>query len=188
MSSARGHQTRLHIASVALSLLGREGAAGLTMRQLAAECDRSLSNVQYHFGSRSELLEGITEVHLQACHDAMAGALGEQPDWRRAVRVSLCHPEVQQTAPPFRALFALAVHYEAVEQRLHAHFRGLHDALVGLLLAESPEADPAVVHEAATLLSTSIEGMYLLAAATPVSPERLADRLIEAVEALLARR
>jgi len=180
MKKNRGRETQARIAAAALDLLREKGSAGLTMRQVAARSGLSLSNVQYYFKSREQLLIGITEHHLTLCHEAMVQGLEEAGEitLRSSIHVSLCNEAVLASAPAFRELFALARNEPGVHERLTAYYMNSHRQFVDFLAAESarPRED---LSEIVTLLMTSIEGAYLLTDATPVSNERLAKRLEE---------
>lgn len=188
MKQDRGRRTRARIAGAALEVLRESGSAGLTMRRVASRTGLSLSNVQYHFKSREDLLVGITDHHLALCRDAMerglerAGAI----TLRSILRVSLCDDAVRETAPAFRELFALARFEPSVAERVNQHYADGLEALVGLL-AEESSASKARRREVATLLATSIEGAYLLSDVTPVSAARLAKRLEETARWLLEK-
>lgn len=185
--SRRGQDTRARIAAAALELLRERGSAGLTMRQVATRTGLSLSNVQYHFKFREQLLVGITEHHLELCSASMRQGLEAAGEVTLAsvLRVSLCDEAVRATAPAFRELFALARVEAGVRERLDAHYAHSLEALVELL-GSSSDAPRERLFEVGTLVMTSIEGAYLLASATPVSPERLAACLEEAVDRMLA--
>lgn len=186
MESDRGQQTRARIAIEALKLLQERGASGLTMRQVALRSGLSLSNVQYHYKSREQLLIGMTEYHLAQCRGALVRGVERAGELtlRSVLRVSLCDVEVWESAPAFRELFALARLEDGVSQRLNDYYAAQLQELAGLLSTLAPVSKARSV-EIATLLMTSIEGAYLLRAATPVSMERLADQLEETALTLL---
>ncbi|MEM8976769.1 MAG: TetR/AcrR family transcriptional regulator, partial [Pseudomonadota bacterium] len=66
---ARFSSKELDIVRHALELLVEAGDAGLTMRQLAARADMRLSNVQYYFKSREDVLKAMVSVYFQQCID-----------------------------------------------------------------------------------------------------------------------
>ncbi len=55
------------ILNTALNILRDKGANGLTMRQVASHCNITLSNVQYYFKNRDELLRGMVSHCLGNC-------------------------------------------------------------------------------------------------------------------------
>lgn len=177
MAEAVPVETRARIAAAALQLLREKGASGLSMRQVAARTGLSLSNVQYHYGSRERLLVGITEHHLALCQAAMTEALGppEEVTLRRVLEASLLDPGVVEVAPPFRELFALALGEPRVHALLMAYYSGTHAQLTALL--QGMGSDPARAAQVAGALMAAIEGAYLLQEATGVSSEAMVDRL-----------
>lgn len=186
MPSQKAIETRSRIAAAALALLREKGASGLTMRGVATRCGLSLSNVQYHYGSRQALLTGLAEHHLTLCQAAMEAAITRAGplSLRTVLEASLLAPEVRETVPPFRELFALGVTQPEVQARLMAHYQASHTHFVALLGThwDRPEAELA---EVATLLMAAMEGAYLLEDATPVTLARLVDRLEQTATALL---
>jgi len=179
MPTRKTIETRARIAAAALNLLREKGAAGLTMRKVASLTGLSLSNVQYHFGSREQLLVGITEHHLGLCREAMLTALGRQGavSLRRVLTVSLLDPDVQHIVPPFRELFALGVAEPTVHELLMTHYRASHDQFMELLAAEFPEASQCTIAGVVGVLMTSIEGAYLIQPAIGLSNDELVEQL-----------
>lgn len=57
------------IISIARSVLIREGGQQFSVRKVAAEAGMSLGNLQYHFKTKTELLEGVLESSLDLHRD-----------------------------------------------------------------------------------------------------------------------
>ena len=189
MSASPSVETRARIAAAALQLLREKGASGLSMRQVAARSGLSLSNVQYHYGSRERLLIGLTEHHLDLCRDAMEGALGRQGTLtlRGVIEASLLDEAVLEVTPPFRELFALALGEPGVQALLDAHNARFHVELTGLLRGVAPERPEQEVAEVASVLMAAIDGVDRVREATGVSRERMVDRLEAMTLGLLGR-
>jgi len=187
MKVTRGQQTRARIAATALEVLEEHGSAGLTMRRVAVCSGLSLSNVQYHYKTRNDLLMGITEQHIAICRDTLVSAVDAQGEasLRSVLRAALLNEEVLKTTPAFRELFALARSEPAVQASLTAYYSEGFEQLVAMLSQTFPAAESERVEEVATIVMTALEGMYLLAEATPVAPGRMAARLEDMVVTLL---
>lgn len=187
MTARRPTTTRARIAAAALDLLREKGASGLSMRQVAARTGLALSNVQYHYSSREQLLVGLTEHHLALCQGTMDRALARagRVDLRSVLQVSLLDDEVRQTAAPFRELFALALAEPLVHELLMAHYRRAHAEFTELLGSIAPSRALSEVSEAAGLVMASIEGAYLLHEATGISLEATVDRLENLLQTML---
>lgn len=59
------------ILDVALTLLKNEGDYGVTMRQVAAGANMTLSNVQYYFKNKDNLLVALADRYFQSCLSEM---------------------------------------------------------------------------------------------------------------------
>lgn len=177
----RGAETRRKIVEAALNVLRAEGAAGLTMRQVASRTGLALSNLQYHYPSREALLVGLVDHHLEACRGAMARGLEKASGdpLSQTLVVSLSDPDVLATTPVFRELFALATQDRGVRERLEAHFREMFDEAVAGLLASGTAVSRQRCVEVVSVLMAAIEGYYLLAEVTRVTGERMAELLLE---------
>lgn len=57
--SKKGQKQRLAIISIATHLLTTEGLESIVLRQIAAQADMELGNLQYYFPTRDDLLEAI---------------------------------------------------------------------------------------------------------------------------------
>lgn len=182
----RGDETRARIAATALTVLREKGSAGLTMRAVANATGLSLSNVQFHFKTRGDLLEGLTQHHLSLCSEALETAVARSrvPTLRAGLIASLCDEAVLATGPAFRELFALSRSEARVKAKLDAYYAASLDQLTDFLgtVSEAPRRRRL---EVASLLITSIEGAYLLLDAFPIAPKRFALRLEEMALAML---
>jgi AcrR family transcriptional regulator len=75
-------ERRRDIADVAIRLLARDGAAGLSLRSIAAELGGSLTMVTHYYANRQELM---TDLAHQIC-DTWRGALVELDETHREPR------------------------------------------------------------------------------------------------------
>ena len=55
------------ILDIALVILEKNGDYGVTMRQVAAQSGMSLSNVQYYFKNKDELLKAMADRYFSQC-------------------------------------------------------------------------------------------------------------------------
>ncbi|MEM9493483.1 MAG: TetR/AcrR family transcriptional regulator [Myxococcota bacterium] len=178
--------TKHAIAAAALKVLREQGASGLSMRQVARCSGLVLSNVQYHYRNREQLLIGLTEVHISRCTEVMSSALGhaEEPTLREIIEASLLDESVREVAQTFRELFALALHQPAVQQRLDEYYHDTHAQLAEFLVGYSGRPEPRCREAAAVLLAT-IEGAYLIGDAMSVGRAEMVDRVEAMTLALL---
>ena len=100
--STRGERTREKILHCAEQLFAEEGISRVTLRQIArSAAQKNVSAVQYHFGSKQELLEAIQTRHRSGIEERRRSLLGEH--------------ERSGTAQELRALVAVLVEPLAAE-------------------------------------------------------------------------
>lgn len=189
MTRPSAQSTPARIAGAALEVLRERGAAGLTMRQVAARAGLALSNVQYHYPSREALLVGLVDHHFAACDEAMerAQARAGEPSLEATLRVSLCDEEVLAAAPVFRELFALARTEPGVRARLRERYRAILKEGIERLAHETADVPRERLAEVVTVLLTAIEGAYLLNDVVEVRGERLAEVLLDVARSMLGQ-
>jgi AcrR family transcriptional regulator len=138
----RDGSTRDEILAAAQRLLGREGYAGITARQIAAEAGTNLALVNYYFGSKQNLL-------LQLFDDIDRGKLARQQamysadaplsaKWREAAhfyRQDLADGYVRM----LQELTSLGYGNPAVAERVQARLNGWRALLEEVAAAYLPE-------------------------------------------------
>ncbi|HEY7960653.1 MAG TPA: TetR/AcrR family transcriptional regulator [Solirubrobacteraceae bacterium] len=75
-NDTRGNETKQALLQAAKQLVAERGYAGTSVRELAAASGRNLAAINYHFGSRENLLN---EAVLQSALE-WADRIGEEPD------------------------------------------------------------------------------------------------------------
>lgn len=151
------HETKRRILKAARDALIAEGSGSFSMRKVAAAAGLSLSNVQYYFKDRAELLDGILEGFVEGYREYLAG-LGELrggglPALRGFIREILREESDNEEILFFRSLFSFA-ESEVLSERLDAFYREV-DAILRAGLAELAGLEteaPAVGRAAAILL------------------------------------
>ena len=77
MTSSRAFSSRHFVMAHALELLIEVGYQGLTMRGIADRCGMSLSNVQYYFRTKEDLIAEIASRYFGEC-DAVLSTYFEE--------------------------------------------------------------------------------------------------------------
>lgn len=151
------HETKRRIIEAARAILVAEGSGAFSMRKVAATAGLSLSNVQYYFKTRAEILDGILEGFVED-YRAYLGRLGELRNGgldalRGFIREILREESDNEEKLFFRSLFSFA-ESEVLGGRLDAFYREVELLLrAGLAeLAGLGAEDPAVGRAAAILL------------------------------------
>ncbi|MEM1413386.1 MAG: TetR/AcrR family transcriptional regulator [Myxococcota bacterium] len=172
------------IVDAARAILRDEGARGLSMRGVAVRLGISLSNVQYYFRARDDLLRAVVDDYLAQCLRAMEAATAEADGMplaerrERLLRDALRHGhEMTEMCRIFRELWSLAAHDEPVEALLDAYYAGYAASLATALVG--PEA-PATLRQRAVLLVLPFVEGYSVAGRTLEADQGAAvDLLVE---------
>ncbi|MEM8811988.1 MAG: TetR/AcrR family transcriptional regulator [Pseudomonadota bacterium] len=127
---------RHFVMAKALELLTDVGYQGLTMRGLAERCAMSLSNVQYYFRSKDELVGDIADRYFGECnaillaHFEEFGPIEDRAGLERLVRIIMEHGRrMTDMCRVFRELWAVASRHEALAELLNDHYRRLSETL-----------------------------------------------------------
>jgi AcrR family transcriptional regulator len=189
------------IVAAAKRVLAREGSAGFSVRKVAREAGISLGNLQYHFASRIELLEGLLEADVASYREAYhelrrsSQTSGTQrradgEPWGLTVLREFLTRALQEAGGDedlavFRALFTFA-DKEIVEalSRYDRELYSLLEAALAELCGQSP--DSAQVRGAASLLYPFLDGYPTTAPALSLDHTALASLLTEVVWGILS--
>lgn len=156
------------ILDVALTLLKNEGDYGVTMRQVAAGANMTLSNVQYYFKNKDNLLVALADRYFQSCLSEMR----EMPkltseatlheDLTSLVKAFLCHGlELSEMCRIFREYWAISTRNAAIEQYLKAYYQSSAQVLNAIF---SPvAATPDNASKAVSLFIPFVEGYSITA-------------------------
>ena len=146
------------ILDVALTLLKNEGDYGVTMRRVAAGANMTLSNVQYYFKNKDNLLVALADRYFQSCLAEMR----EMPKLTSLVKSFLCHGlELTEMCRIFREYWAISTRNEAIEQYLKAYYQSSAQVLNAIF---SPVAATSEnVTKAIALFVPYVEGYSITA-------------------------
>ncbi|MGL6261923.1 TetR/AcrR family transcriptional regulator [Vibrio sp. WXL103] len=170
------------ILDVAIELLKQEGDFALTMRRVALQTDMSLSNVQYYFKTKDELLTSMADRYFQQC----LAELGEYPciDSREGlhqfIRELLVHGhELSDMCRIFREYWAISTRNSVIDDYLMNFYQSLVNVVSDIL---RPLAhDEASLTRTVSILVPFVEGYSITARALP----RDLDSMVASIEALL---
>lgn len=178
------------VLDVALELLQKEGDYGVTMRQVASNAEMSLSNVQYYFKNKNELLKAVADRYFNACLNDMramtvinSSETAEQ-DIREFLRHSLCHGlEVSEMCRIFREYWAISTRNEVIDEHIKSYYREMSVIMSNLFLpaAKSKEG----LSKAVSVVIPFIEGYSITALAMPEDIESTTSSILFLVIKLL---
>jgi len=180
------------IIDCALMLLKTEGDHGVTMRQVAQRSDMSLSNVQYYFKNKDELLKAMADRYFGLCIQDIQGQVGltEQGDIEAELSAMLLEYlrhglEISEMCRIFREYWAIATRNEAIDQYLTDYYKRLIEALSRKL--EPASASPEALTHAVSLIIPYVEGYTITSRALPVDIEQASRMLVTLVMSVLRR-
>jgi AcrR family transcriptional regulator len=171
-------ETKAALLDAAKQLVGERGYAGTSVRDLAAATGANVAAVNYHFGSRDELLDQAVLESFLEWTDRVAGAAQSQPTETPLERLAACARTAMQELPDAQRQFAAFL--EAVLQarrsgglreRLAAHYaeqRRRVGEIVGLQ-QEHVAMPPETLDTLASLLIATIDGLLLQALLDPAA-------------------
>lgn len=188
-SSRREKEQR--ILDCALALLREDGDVGLTMRRLADRAGMRLSNVQYYFKSRENVLNSMFHRYFLECELEIERLAEENrgAELRERARVlidtGLGHgAELSDMCRIFRELWALSSRNTEVRDQMDQYYQGLARRMAAFVLGE--RSDPALQARVAALLLPYFEGYSVTARSLQTPAHVLAEMLTDIVMSIVA--
>ena len=174
-----------------LELLKDRGDHGLTMRQVALKAEMSLSNVQYYFKDKNELLTAIADRYFNEClkdiekEPALVSGSGLKLELSKLLRKFLAHGlEVSEMCRIFREYWAIATRNDKIDEYLSNYYKKLADILSEKL--RSASASEEAVSTAVSVIIPFVEGYTITAASLPKKIGDITELLTDIVMNLLA--
>ena len=168
----------------ALELLKDTGDAGLTMRKLAERSSMRLSNVQYYFKSRDDVLKAMVTRYFGECTEEIRRLTESNPAptqrerARLLIQTGLSHGnELSDMCRIFRELWAISSRNTVVRDHMADYYRSLAGLIADFILGES--TDPNGRKRLGSLLLPFFEGYSVTASSVPMPADQVADMLIE---------
>ena len=170
------------VLDAAFELLKSAGDHGVTMRQVASTAGMSLSNVQYYYKNKDELLKALADRYFNACleelkevesiksHDTL------DDDLERLLALFLQHGiEVTEMCCVFREYWAISTRNEEISNHINEYYREMVKIL-------SDKFRPVAKSEAGLAKAVSfivpyVEGYSITARAMPNDIQTVAQTL-----------
>lgn len=156
------------ILDIAIELLKNEGDFGLTMRKIATLADMSLSNVQYYFKTKDELLKAMADRYFQQCLEELREqpALHAPEDLKPLITMLLAHGhEISDMCRIFREYWAISTRNEVIESYLQDYYQSLVEVMKGKL--EPLAKNERSLSQAVSILIPFVEGYSVTAKSLP---------------------
>ncbi|MEM6624368.1 MAG: TetR/AcrR family transcriptional regulator [Pseudomonadota bacterium] len=172
------------ILGCALELLKEDGDAGLTMRKLAGRAGMRLSNVQYYFKSRDDVLKAMATRYFAECAAQVHQLTKDNPASTKRERCELLiqaglhhGDELSDMCRIFRELWAISSRNAAIRDHMSDYYKTFSALITGFVLGDA--ADQDCRNRLATLLLPFFEGYSVTASSVPMSTEQVAEMLTE---------
>lgn len=173
------------ILDCALRLLIETGDTGLTLRKLAENAGMRLSNVQYYFKSRDDVLAAMVERYFDECAKTLL-AITEESDAatprdrvRFLIDAGLSHGhEISDMCRAFREIWAISSRNAVIDRSLMEYYRRFADAMADYALDGAVgEAGRA---QFIALLVPYFEGYSVTARSLALDVDAVAEMLTDA--------
>ena len=141
ITAERKSTKEAQILDCALKLLIETGDAGLTLRKLADCAGMRLSNVQYYFKSRDDVLVAMVSRYFDECATNLLQLTEESEAHSRRervqflVRAGLIHgEEISDMCRAFREIWAISSRNSVIDQCLMEYYRRFADVIADYIL------------------------------------------------------
>ena len=180
------------IVDCGIELLKNRGDHGLTMRQVALQADMTLSNVQYYFKNKNELLTALADRYFNECLEeinkqpVLSSGSRLKPELSKLLRSFLVHGlEVSEMCRIFREYWAIATRNKAIEEYLSNYYEKLGDILADKLRPASANQDG--VSMSVSVIIPFVEGYTITASSLPKTIDEMTELLTNIVVDLLGK-
>ncbi len=178
------------IIDCALELLNTQGDHGVTMRQVAQCADISLSNVQYYFKNKDELLTALANRYFNNCLEdirqlpVLTDGDDLSSELAQMLRGFLSHGlEVSEMCRIFREYWAIATRNDVIEKYLSDYYLEMSDILSEKLRPIS--ASPEALSSAVSVIIPFVEGYSITAHSLPKNIDGVTELLTSTVMSLI---
>tara|TARA_Y100000310_G_C20704311_1_gene833485 strand:+ start:12264 stop:12836 length:573 start_codon:yes stop_codon:yes gene_type:complete len=174
------------VLDVALELLKTEGDFGVTMRQVAVNAEMSLSNVQYYFKNKNELLKAMSDRYFKMCLDELRDMkiIHSKDTINEDIRVfledMLSHGlEVSEMCRIFREYWAISTRNDVIKEHVICYYREM-SVILSDLLRPAAKSESGL-SKAVSIIIPFIEGYSITAIAMPEDLKTTSDTLLRLI-------
>ncbi|MEN7551350.1 TetR/AcrR family transcriptional regulator [Rapidithrix thailandica] len=168
-----------------ISLLGKEGSGSLSMRKVAEHSKITLSNLQYYFKDKDELLSATIGYYFKLCEEEVVNTLEKitksgnadlQPFLKELLMMHLVDGHPDEKCTMFREIWALSTRNPKIEQVVFEYYQTYCKWIVKVFASYS--SHPQAV---TSLLLPYIEGYSVMGKALPLGKAQVIDLLMNAL-------
>ncbi len=174
------------ILDIAIDLLKSEGDYGVTMRKVSSLAGMSLSNVQYYFKSKDELLKAMADRYFHQCLEGLRQqpVLNHKEDLKPFITRLLVHGhEVSDMCRIFREYWAISTRNEVIQSYLQDYYCSIIEVMQQKLMPLAKNSHSLSL--ATSILIPFMEGYSVTAKSLPIEPELMATTLEKTILAKL---
>lgn len=165
---AKGQKRVATILDAARSILIEDGYTQFSLRNIAGRAGIHLSNLQYYFPGKDELIHGlmefIAEEYVQT-YESLFQQLPDGPEQRLNAAIDYLLTDIRNTKTRrfFIQLWALLESSDAHSGVLLNEMYAMHiNTLYSLISEVTPHLSPGELQQRATMVAALIEGMMLM--------------------------
>jgi AcrR family transcriptional regulator len=188
---AKGRQRVDEILDAAAGILVEEGYAELSTRKIAARVGIRLSNVQYYFPSKQDLLQALVERSIKDYYDTLQARIAKGSKSPKAqllysidyVLASHARPDVGTL---FKELWALAAHDADAARVMDAFYERWRSMAADTVQQLNPKLTRRRAERRAVLIIGMVDGHVLLTGKDSAEPAALKNIAKDMRDAALA--
>ena len=170
----------------AIIVLKSEGDFGISMRKIAGLCDMSLSNLQYYFKNKDNLLKAMADKYFQQCLNELSQLPSIDTEEQVFALISAKLSQLNELSDMcriFREYWAISTRNSVIDTYLVTYYQRAVDILATKL--KPLAADPKYSLAASAMLMTLIEGYSVTAKSMPMPAGNVAHLSSNMVCAIL---
>ena len=164
---SRGRQRVSEILDAATGILVEEGYSQLSTRRTAERVGITLSNVQYYFPSRADLIQGLLQRtmdrYAQAFAEKVAASTTKSAESRilRSLDIALKNQSIPEHSSFFVELWAMATHDVEAAGVMHEFYQRWINLTTDMLKEANPRLGLKRARRRALLIISMVDGLSL---------------------------
>ncbi|MBU3071298.1 TetR/AcrR family transcriptional regulator [Aestuariicella sp. G3-2] len=162
----KGRERVEQILDIATQLLIEEGHGQFTMNQLAKRLGIRISNLQYYFPSREQLIQQLLQRFLDKARDGIDAIVKQDTTPRKrllsTVDYVLKDQENESSCKIIWEIWALSARDDKISEAMDNFYESYCKQVYDMLIALNPEVPARKVGRISALIVSMIEGLSLM--------------------------
>lgn len=173
------------IIETTINILGKEGATALSMRKVSESAGISLSNLQYYYKTREDLIIATVQFYFKQCQEEVSreweGFNPNEPHTatlflKKILSDLLVDGNHHSHCTMFREIWALSSRDPHLAEEMKSYYQQYAEWLVDLLASFSDKPKDIVA-----LLLPYVEGYSIMGSALPLDKNEVVDLLVKLI-------